>query len=666
MPITDEQLLAHILATPNRGDFHIFLGHPLSDGCDKTVVEPGGAFSPGAWTCGISLWLLHDGTLVSPDTLSASDLRFTFADDGLPPLLRSHWSAGPISVRVDQAHLNTEGSHGVDFARYTLSSPAPATVEAILVIRDLGPAGGPLRTLAWDEIHNTLTTDSGIRLTLLNRQASAQISTTDSPGSAASPLALLRIPLRLRSSEPTSIDLRVEHAFNNAPFAYLRDSRSPFADLNVDSAFASARANWQQQLPARLFAPDPRIESVWQRCAFHLMAAMECGLPRIGAINYPHFWMRDGVIVLRALDILGRHDLARLGAEHLAPLYFSGGFGAEADAPGEGIWALVQHALITQDTAFLRTIFPHLQARVDWIFRMLTARKPLREVGQNRIAFYTDIPGIDVVCLPSADGLIRGRMDWHSPNFYINCWACAGLLNAADAAQMIHRPELATLWREHGLELERALSAHLLPHYGNDRDPAVAPHPTGIYAGNVTELKRRFTTHFRQHRLTPDGARKREPLWTYFEAASIHNAILLGYPELAWAALDGMLSDGPYEVSAFVEGTAGGNECLPFRNGENRRGWLRPDAVAGNMPHNWTSAEMLLLLRSIFVDDSDGELILGRGIPDAWLTPGSTFGVENLPTRLGVISYRATVDPDGKANLELSGASTYKPLFPVR
>ena len=39
----------------NRGKTHLFLGDALSNGIDKTVVEPGNAFSPGLWTLGISL-----------------------------------------------------------------------------------------------------------------------------------------------------------------------------------------------------------------------------------------------------------------------------------------------------------------------------------------------------------------------------------------------------------------------------------------------------------------------------------------------------------------------------------------------------------------------------------------------------------------------------------
>ncbi len=75
---------------------------------------------------------------------------------------------------------------------------------------------------------------------------------------------------------------------------------------------------------------------------------------------------------------------------------------------------------------------------------------------------------------------------------------------------------------------------------------------------------------------------------------------------------------------------------------------------------------MLLLLRDLFVNDSGDELLLGQGIPARWLAPGSVFGVENLPTRHGPISYRATIAPDGKADLQIQTTAPYRLLFPSR
>ena len=159
---------------------------------------------------------------------------------------------------------------------------------------------------------------------------------------------------------------------------------------------------------------------------------------------------------------------------------------------------------------------------------------------------------------------------------------------------------------------------------------------------------------------TPEGGRIREPLWTYFEAAQIHNAMLLGMKDEAWVNLEGMLDDGG-GVSAYVEGEPFGNEHMPYRNDLNARGWLDPDrAQAGNMPHLWTAAELVALVRDLFVREDNGQLVLGVGVPHSWLTPGSRFGVADMPTTLGPVSYTVTVSADGTCCLDYSGPAGYR------
>ena len=663
------EIVERVRVTPNRGDIHVFLGHPLSDDSDKTTVEPGGAFSPGLWTCGISLWIEREGVLYCAETQEAGAIRFGFAG-ALPPILQSQWSAGEgLQVDCQLAHLGDEGTFGVDFVRYQLRAHAAGRVRAWVVVRDVGPAGGKIDSLQWDSGASELRINDAIRLSVIQGVADCHIIPAGDLHD--SPMALIGVDLHLSPDDEKSIatqgvDLRVRHGFARGCFAEQLNAASPFANMDVDQAFAAISREWDTTLPARVFAPDQRIAQTWEQCAYHLLAASECGLPRIGTANYPVLWMRDSVIVLRAMDIIGRHDLARLGATHLAPICFSGGFGAEADAPGEGIWALVQHGLMQGDTEFLREIFPHIQTRVVWIERMLTAEKPIREVGHNRIPFYINAPAVNVLCAASAHGLVQGRMDWHSPNFYINCWCYAGLINAAMAAERLGHASLADTWCRRAGEVQAAIGQHLLPHYGNERDMVVAPHPTLACPGSRAELRRRFAACYKSRWLTADGQRKPERLWTYFEAAAIHNAILLDHVEMAWINLDGMLSDGPFEVHAYAEGNPGVNECLPFNNGNARRGWLGSQAVNGNMPHNWTTAEMLLALRTIFVDDSGDVLVIGRGVPQTWITPGSRFGVREMPTRFGKVSFAITVDAAGHAQVEeWSGPSAYHCRFPA-
>ena len=86
---------------PNGGKTHLFLGDPMSAGLDKTVVEPGNAFSPGVWTLGVSLAVQQGTQLIAPET---SDLPLAFEND-LPPVTVSEYDAGSAHVKSMLCHV---------------------------------------------------------------------------------------------------------------------------------------------------------------------------------------------------------------------------------------------------------------------------------------------------------------------------------------------------------------------------------------------------------------------------------------------------------------------------------------------------------------------------------------------------------------------------------
>jgi hypothetical protein len=78
------------------------------------------------------------------------------------------------------------------------------------------------------------------------------------------------------------------------------------------------------------------------------------------------------------------------------------------------------------------------------------------------------------------------------------------------------------------------------------------------------------------------------------------------------------------------------------------------------MPHLWTAAEMITLIRDVYVREENGGLVLGTGVPAGWLQPGSRFGVQNMPTDLGPVTYAATVGEDGAVELEYEGPEGWR------
>lgn len=608
---------------PNRGKTHLFLGDPLSAGLDKTVVEPGNAFSPGVWTLGVSLAVRAGDTLIAPE---CADLPLAFEND-LPPVTVSEYGENGAHVRSELCHVGNPEGFGADFFRAHVTGAD----DAALVIRDIGPAGGPITALTYDAPHNALIVENG---PTFHFETPVRVEILPADAQHDSPCALVHFE--------GAVSVCVSHGYNGRAFPVPEQKGLV---LPVAEGFAAARKRWQDALPGRVYAPDTRIETTWQQTAFHMLSAMERGLPRISVANYPIFWIRDGIIVLRALDLMGRADLARMGCEALVPLIFSGGFGSEADTPGEGLWSLGQHALLHRDAAWAKKILPAMEERVEWIERMLTAEAPVYRPADMRTVFAHWKINSDLLCMPHKGNHIHGRMDWHYPDFYINCWACTGLYTAAQTAQLAGDTEKAAAWRAMAERLDAAIVTELLPDFGNERDSCVAPYPCLVPGGDADTLRGYFNAWYDKKRLTPEGERSREPLWTYFEAAQIHNAFLLGERERAWKCLDGFLSDEHWHgMSIYTESSWGKTEMLPFGRHQNARGWLQKGADGANMPHNWTSSEAFLLLRDLFVTEEGDHLALFKGVPRSWIFPGARFGVSQLPTALGTVSFEATVD----------------------
>jgi hypothetical protein len=312
---------------------------------------------------------------------------------------------------------------------------------------------------------------------------------------------------------------------------------------------------------------------------------------------------------------------------------------------------------------WLRDKYSFVVERVHWLDRMRTTTEPLRAPSFNRMPRYLTSPAINLVCLPAMRGLIRGRMDWQFPDLYVNAWAVAGYRCATEAARLLGDTAAADRWESSGGALDTALATEMLPAYGkNDRDSIVAPYPSGALGDHRDSLRNAFGHWYRTNRFTSNGDRQAETLWSYFEAAQAQNAVRLGFVEEAWASLAPMILDqGNWRLSAFGEGIAGGFEALPFGGDEQRRGWLSErNAQAGNMPHGWTSAEVISAIRSLFIDDETDHIVVGPGVPEEWIRPGARFGIRELPSRLGPVTFTVTVDESNAWNVDFNSPMPWR------
>jgi hypothetical protein len=348
-------------------------------------------------------------------------------------------------------------------------------------------------------------------------------------------------------------------------------------------------------------------------------------------VSYPLWWLRDGVYVVNALDKGGFHDFAKRAVMRVADRDAFGGFGAEGDGPGEGIWMLSEHYFMTGEVDFLREAYPHIERKADLLCKMLQTEIPIKRHSDSRTPANALAPDSDLMCLAAEDGMIMGRMDGHFPIVWINGFAYFGLKRAAMCAEVLGLD--GSRFTQAAQKLQTTLNRKVPELFGeNDRNPNSAFWPTGWASRDDKHIQQGFENFWNTVRC-PNGEYTREPLWTYFEAGQAHNYLLLGQRERTWTTIEHFLTShtapGLYTYS---EGNSDENSSLQW---QRTRGW---DYIKYVTPHGWTAAELFLLLRDCLAREEGDKLVIGSGIPAAWLN--ADFEIKDLPTHFGKVSFR--------------------------
>jgi hypothetical protein len=420
---------------------------------------------------------------------------------------------------------------------------------------------------------------------------------------------------------------------------------------------------WQSQLSRiGLHVPDGNFRNAFYAGLQHMLTATVGDQARIAALSYPLPWLRDSVYIIRCFDLAGFHDIAHAATEYCARNDFFGGFGAEGDAPGEGLWALTQHYRITRDKAWLERVYPAIRRKCTWLFQMRRAERPIQIVTDApMLPFMHAQRTAGVVCMPGQHGIIMGTMDHHVAVSWVNQWALCGLSEAAYAARELGYDDDAKSYEVEAQELRISLEAFIerTPEYfGWERTVNSVLWPSRVWEENPQEIATRFDAWWQKNR-GDDEAYRPEPYWLYFELAQAHNALLLGQRDRAWRTIQYRMQHqdlpGLYGWREGGDGVGTDNAVLGVTLINQLRGCHVFDSI---MPHGWSQAEMWLLQRAMLVEEWQGGLLLFAGVPPEWLASGARVSFRNFPTWYGRASAELVVDVEGRsANVTLSGVT---------
>jgi hypothetical protein len=591
-----------------RGAAHVLLAAPGSR--EAGYHEPGGSFSPGIGSFGVSLWVMEQGKLrTTSDAIPMADIRqrFVWRDNAVTP-----------AIATTTPFYEAEWSHpGPGLWDLKLRWTAAST-SAMLVVRSVGPAGGPVQSIVWKAgalgLNNrwSLSVNPPPKEAFLGDERHTRWITegSDVPARVKSGWAYARLDL----AGATEWTVRIQDPA--PPHTFAVEGATTRAKISLEGAPASFSA-----------ALDAQVA--------HLTMGVLDWQARAGdPLNYPYPWLRDGAYVVTALARSGQIEAARRLALYFAEHDFFGGFGAEADAPGLALWAIEETASRAGDIKFDSRLWPHVRRKADFILEMANATTALHApVDWPIVPRHSRRADITLIAEPAKDGLIVGRMDHHRPLLFVNAVNYRGLLSAVQMAQRLAKPAEAARWKAKAAQIKAAWTRALAtPEAANERTFVSGIWPSGIAApvpeAYVKGLEERWAK-----RRTPSGGFAERPLWTYFEFAEAHQWLMLGKPERAWQTLDwffaNQVSPGLY---TWWEGEGEENN---FGDWEQVRGWTNPAHVT---PHYWTAAEMLLLSLDVLAcQQPDGTVVIGAGVPSAWLA--KPVSVTGLPLAGGKLDW---------------------------
>jgi len=634
-PITQRQLtLLQMAKRPAdlwpRGDGHAVLGEPGSPLLQKAYYEPGGSFSPGAGSFGISIWVLdqQDKLLATSDNIPLDSIRqsYVFEKNAELPSIRAITPFYTV-----QWQMHDKGVWKMDL-QVTNSNK----YSIMLLVRSVGPAGAPLTSAWWDSTRLMVSRRWNLTPSVIPGKI---VIGNEAKG-------------ELQKEVPVIRDLNDPDGWI---FAKLKMDAPTFSVTVVDTKpqFASELTHGRTDFQFGLNLPDSNFVQSLRAQLINLMVGYIGRQTGPGEpINYPLAWERDGAYSLQAMAKSGNLATARELSYYFAENDFFGGFGAEGDAPGSEINVLTEVAFLLNDPDYYRYVWPHIKRKLGYIDEMMQAQSNLYKnfIGPLVPHIATELPRRQLIAKKFEDGLIQGTMDNHFPALYITAISYRGLVQAARLAARFHEDSLGQECLRKAAILQKGWQANFgkNPKYNNERNFMISVWPSWISNKNYPLYQEKLSEKHASE--WNDSALNERPLWTYFTFAEAHQWLYLDRPDMSWKVLQyfwkNQCSPGLY---TFWEGNGEENT---FRQWDHYRGWVQPKYVT---PHYWTASEMALLQLDMLVyineENVDFEIVVGAGIPQEWLS--EDMSVTNFHTKCGDVSW--TYDK-GEINVTVANA----------
>jgi hypothetical protein len=546
----------------------------------------------------------------------------------------------PFQVNPPAQFLNTPGGASVV---NDLSFDGRATVLV---------NGGETRVVAITrpDAFGAMTFDEGDLIARL-RAGAPPIArkVVDASGSASGVLAWrLKIP----PTESRDVFVAVPfHAVAPTPLLALAPAN---AATTGNARLEAARREWAdavRRVEIELPPAGKRVVETLRANLAYMLITRDGPALKPGARSYDRSWIRDGAMMSAALLRLGRPYEAKSYAEWYANFQYPSGKvpccvdarGAdpvpENDSHGELIYLVAEVWRFTHDQKFLEAMWPHVARAVAYIDTLRQERLTPEYATGDKKVFHGLLPQSI-----SHEGYSAKPM--HS--YWDQLFALKGLKDAVEIAAALDKTQTATRWAAIRDEFRRdvmqsyrlSMQQHKIDYLPGAAElgdfdatsTTIALNPVGEQA-NLPEpaLGRTFETYWQHFVARRDGTSDWQD-YTPYELRVVGTMVRLGRRDRAHALLDFFFADQrPAAWRDWGEVVHRDSTATKF---------------VGDMPHTWVGSDYIRSVMDMFAyeRESDSTLIVGAGIPPAWVSDDPGVELRRLPTYYGPLDLSMRAD----------------------
>ncbi len=657
-----------------------------ADGDDhEALVNEDGMIEVDHGAFSIEPFLFCDDRLISwREVQSLQEL-----EEGYLPIPSVTWRYNHLSLKITAFAAGEAGASAL-YARYRVRNEALSARRCSLFLalrpfqvtppwQSLNMIGGvaPIRRLVFDGRTAWVNEERPvISLTAPDQFGAASFD----EGPVTDYLLEEKLPLRTEINDPFgyasgalrySIELPPQGAaevYVAVPFGRVRtlegiEDGAAEPGAHFERQLAETRAFWTRTLNRVEFTLPAEAEKIGKSLKStlaYILINRDGPAIQPGSRNYARSWIRDGALTSSALLEMGFTAEARAFIDWYARFQFADGKVpccvdhrgadpvAEHDSHGELIYALGEYYRYTRDVGFLSQLWPHVVKAVDYIAALRETRlTPGYEKGKGRA--YRGLLHESI----SHEGYAAHPVHSYWDDFL----ALRGLKDAAALAAALGDDERAVRYRtlrdDFGADLYASISATMDMHRIDfipasvelgDFDPpstAIAVAPVGeMHRLPAAALNRTFERYYRYF----TDRRDERIAWSNYspyELRVVEPLVRLGLKDRALEVLNYLLeAQRPPAWNQWPEIV--------------ERDRLAPKFL-GDLPHTWVGSIFVRAVRSFFAyeRESDGTLVIGAGLPEAWVREG--VGVKRLPTYYGSLSLSFQGDGPDRVRLRLSG-----------